>query len=279
VGLPVALAIIMLGLGLHLTLNDFTRILKKPKAIFVGLFAQMIVLPFICFFIAKVFMLSPEMAVGLMLLAASPGGTSANLYSHLFKGDVALNISLTAINSLLVIVSIPLIITFSMGHFMSAEQAVPLQFQKVLEVMAIVIIPVTIGIYINMRFPNASKKADKPVKLLSVILLVILVVFTVLKEQDRVLEYFKELGGAVTLFCVLSIVVGYGAGKLFSLKEKESRALAFEIGVHNGALAIFLAMSVLKNPTMAIPAASYSLVMFLLAFVFGTWVQRKQPLS
>ncbi|WP_196935381.1 bile acid:sodium symporter family protein [Sphingobacterium hungaricum] len=128
--LPIALGIIMLGLGLNLVVADFTRIVKYPKAVFIGLFCQMILLPIICFGICILLKLPPELAVGLMLLSASPGGPTANLFSHLAKGDVALNISLTALNSILTLVSLPFIVNFAMGYFMESEQVIPMQFKK-----------------------------------------------------------------------------------------------------------------------------------------------------
>ena len=132
--LPLALGIIMLGLGLSLTLADFTRVARYPKPVFVGLACQLLLLPVACFFIAKAFGLAPALAVGMMLLAASPGGTTANLYSHLAHGDVALNITLTAVSSVIAILTMPLIVNFSLAHFMTDDQALPLQFGKVLQV-------------------------------------------------------------------------------------------------------------------------------------------------
>jgi BASS family bile acid:Na+ symporter len=141
--LPVALGIIMLGLGLSLTVDDFKRVIKYPRAITVALICQMLVLPLLCFFLVKASGLNPALAVGMMLLAASPGGATSNLYSHLAGGDVALNISLTAINSVLSLFMIPLIINFSLTHFMDSGQFIPLQFKKIAEVFIIVLLPVT----------------------------------------------------------------------------------------------------------------------------------------
>ena len=155
IGLPVALAIIMLGLGLHLKLDDFKRIWTQPRAMVIGLACQVLLLPALCFGLVKAFALPAELAVGMMLLAASPGGITANLYSHLFKGDVALNISLTAVNSVLAIVAIPLIVNFALGSFMGQQQYVPLQFQKTLEVIVLILAPVAVGMLIHARFPGA----------------------------------------------------------------------------------------------------------------------------
>jgi BASS family bile acid:Na+ symporter len=163
--LPLALGIIMLGLGLSLTIADFRRVIFYPKAVIVGLLCQTILLPAACYGIAKASGLPPALAVGLMLLAASPGGPTANLFSHLAKGDVALNITLTATNSLLSLFTLPLIVNFSLEAFYGTGKSIPLQFDKVLQVFAIVLIPVSIGMLIHAKKPGASKSLEKPSKL------------------------------------------------------------------------------------------------------------------
>lgn len=275
IGLPLALAVIMLGLGLHLRVEDFKRILVQPKAILVGLVCQVLLLPTLCFFLAKAFGLAPELAVGLMLLAASPGGITANLYSHLFKGDVALNISLTAINSVLAIVAIPVIVNLALAQFMGGQAYIPLQFQKTLEVIVIVLTPVVIGMFIHAKFPTFSKRMDKPVKLASSVILALLVLSIVVSQWAIIASSFQAVGTASLVFNLASMLVGYFVGKLMRLTEAQNRAIAFEIGIHNSTLAIYLALVVLKNSTMSIPAAIYSLLMFVTAALFGWWVTRK----
>jgi BASS family bile acid:Na+ symporter len=277
IGLPLALAIIMLGLGLHLRVEDFRRILTQPKAILVGLASQLLLLPAVCFVLCKTFGLPPELAVGMMLLAASPGGITANLYSHLFKGDVALNISLTAINSVLAIVSIPLIVNFALGSFMADQQVIPLQFQKTLEVIVMVLAPVALGMLVHAKAPTFSRRMDKAVKPVSSVILVLLIVSIVIREWPVIAGNFKVVGAASLAFNIASMLVGYLAGKLTRLTEEQSRAIAFEIGIHNSTLAIYLALVVLKSGTMAIPAAIYSLLMFFTAAAFG-WCAARLPL-
>lgn len=276
IGLPAALAIIMLGLGLHLKVDDFRRIWREPRAMVVGLGCQALLLPALCFGLVKAFGMPPELAVGMMLLAASPGGTTANLYSHLFKGDVALNISLTAVNSVLAIVTIPLIVNLSLELFMGQQQYVPLQFQKTLEVIVLILTPVAIGMYIHARFPAASRKMDKPVKIASALILFVLILAILLRERANLGEYFRQAGLAALVFNLASMLIGYYAGRLSRLREPQSRAIAFEIGIHNGTLAIFLALAILKNSAMSVPAAIYSLIMFITAAGFGWWVTRSR---
>lgn len=272
--LPVALGIIMLGLGLSLTIADFQRVVKFPKVIFIGLFCQMIILPVVCFSIAKGFGLAPELAVGLMLLAASPGGSTANLFSHLANGDVALNISLTAFNSILSILMLPLIVNFSIDYFMESGQVVPLQFKKIIEVFAIVLVPVGIGMIINAKNPSISIKLEKPVKILSALFLVLIIVSAIIKEKAHIVEYFQEIGIPALLFNVLSLGIGYFIPRMLNIGKKQAIAIGMEIGIHNGTMAIFIATTVLNNSVMSIPPAIYSLIMFLTAGVFGYFVSK-----
>ena len=274
--LPAALGIIMLGLGLSLSLADFARVAKFPKPVLIGLACQLLLLPLACFFLAKAFGLAPALAVGLMLLAASPGGTTANLYSHLAHGDVALNITLTAVNSVIAILTMPLIVNLSLAYFMSADQAIPLQFAKVVQVFVIVLGPVAIGMWLRSRFPGFAERMQKPVKIISALFLLLIILLAVAKDWRTFVDYAPAVGGAALAFNLLSMAVGYCIPRLLKLNLRQAIAIAMEIGIHNGTLAIALALSpaLLNNPTMAIPAAIYSLIMFVTAALFGLWVNR-----
>ncbi|MDP9940184.1 bile acid:sodium symporter family protein [Ectopseudomonas alcaliphila] len=274
--LPAALGIIMLGLGLSLSLADFARVAKFPKPVLIGLACQLLLLPLACFFLAKAFGLAPALAVGLMLLSASPGGTTANLYSHLAHGDVALNITLTAVNSVIAILTMPLIVNLSLAYFMSADQAIPLQFVKVVQVFVIVLGPVAIGMWLRSRFPGFAERMQKPVKIVSALFLLLIIVLAMAKDWRTFVDYAPSVGGAALAFNLLSMAVGYCVPRLLKLNLRQAIAIAMEIGIHNGTLAIALALSpaLLNNPTMAIPAAIYSLIMFITAALFGLWVNR-----
>jgi bile acid:Na+ symporter, BASS family len=276
--LPVALGVVMLGLGLSLTVADFKRVVQVPKAVLIGLTAQMLILPAACFAIAKGFGLSPELAVGLMLLAASPGGATANLFSHLAKGDVALNITLTAVNSALSLFTLPLIVNFALLQFMGADQSIPLQFSKIVQVFAIVLVPVSLGMLLRARREALAHRLDKPVRLLSAAVLVIIIVATMLKEREHLLEYFAQVGLPALAFNLVSMGVGFFLPRLLRLPHKQATAIAMEIGIHNGTLAIAIASAptLLNNSVMAIPAAVYSLIMFFTAAAFGAYVTRSQ---
>ena len=275
--LPIALAIVMLGLGLSLTLADFRRVLLFPRAVFAGLVAQVLILPLLCFGIAKGFGLPPELAVGLMLLAASPGGATANLFSHLARGDVALNITLTAVNSVISLFTLPLILNFALIHFMGAENSVPLQFSKIVQVFFIVLGPVSVGMLLRARRPQLAARLDRGVRVLSALVLVVIVAATLLKEREHVATFFAQVGLPALVFNLSSMGVGFLLPLALRLERRQAVAIAMEVGVHNSTLAIAIASapSLLNNSVMAIPAAVYSLIMLFTAGVFGAVVSRR----
>ncbi len=273
--LPLALGIIMLGLGLSLTLEDFIRVAKIPKAVLVGLFCQMILLPAVCYGIAVLFKLPPELAVGLMLLSASPGGATANLFSHLAKGDVALNITLTATNSLLSLITLPFIVQFSLRAFMNADQQIPLQPQKVVQVFLIVLIPVILGMVIRHFKKAIALALDKPVRIASAVFLALIVIISIAKERNAVGGYIEMVGLAALAFNVVSLAVGYFVPLAVKLPKRQAIAIGMEIGIHNATLAIFIANNVLKNDTMAIPPAVYGVLMFATAAGFSFLMNRR----
>ena len=274
--LPVALGVIMLGLGLGLSLDDFKRVLRFPRAVAIALFCQMVLLPLVCFALTLAFALPPVFAVGLMLLAASPGGATANLFSHLAKGDVALNITLTAVNSVLSVATLPLIVNLAMSYFMGESQTIPLQFGKTIQVFAIVLVPVAIGMAIRARRPDLATRFTRPVKILSIVFLVLIVAAALVKEWDVLTAHAGQIGLAALAFNLLSLGLGYLLPILARLGKRQAIAIGMEIGIHNGTLAIAIAMSptLLANTTMAVPAAVYSIIMFFTAAAFGYLVNR-----
>ncbi len=272
--LPASLGIIMLGLGMTLHPADFRRILSQPKAVLIGLGVQMLLLTAICFGLCLLLQLPPELAVGMMLLAAAPGGASANIYSHLAGGDVALNITLTAVNSLLCLLSLPLIVGFSLAYFMAADQAVPPPFAKIIEVGVIILLPVAIGMGIRRTWPQWSDRVEKPLRVFSVLLLALLVALTMIQQWQLLAEYAAIIGLACVLFNVLSLLIGYTVPLALKLPRRQAIAIAMEIGIHNGTLALFVAFTVLDNSVLAVPAAFYSISMFITAGLFAAWLNR-----
>ena len=275
IGLPIALGIIMFGLGLDLTLKDFARIGRSPKPVLVALGCQLLLLPAVCFGLVVAFGLPPVMAVGMMLLAASPGGTVANLYSHLFRGDVALNISLTALNSVLAVVTLPLVVNLSIWWFKPGDMTVGLQFAKTLEVFMIVLGPVSLGMLVRQFASGFATKMDKPVRLASIIILTLMIVAVAISQREVLVAYLGTLVGVTSLFCIASLTLGYVVPRLLKIEKRQAVASGFEVGLHNATLAIVIAQSVLKVPDMALPAAFYGVLMFPLAAVFGRLITKK----
>ena len=274
--LLVSLALVMFGLGLSLAVEDFRRLLKYPKAVVVALVLQVVALPAVCYLLIVAFGLPPVFAVGLMLLAASPGGVSANLFSHLFGGNVAMNISLTAINTILSIATLPLIANWAIATFAKTGQVVPLQFGKVAEVIAVVLVPVLIGMVVAAKKPGLAQRLEKPFKIFSALVLAAFALIAIAKEWTALVETFAVVGPAVVVFNLVSLLAGYYLSRGAGMDKPMATAISFEIGIHNGTLAIFVALSVLDNFQLALPAAIYSVSMYITATLFGMLVLRRK---
>lgn len=269
IGMPIALIIIMMGLGFEVSIQDFKRVKENPKNILIALFCQLILLITIAFCLAKLFNLEPLLAVGLMILAASPGGSTANLFSYLFKGDIALNITLTAFNSIIAAFTLPIVATLSLMHFMQDSTTVGVQLNKLIQVFLLILLPLIIGMFIRAKNPHFAKKMEIFVKYFSITFLVAICIGALLKEKANLVGYFADVGLVCALFCAISLTIGYFIPRIFKMTEAEARACAFEIGIHNSAVALTIAISVLGSTTIAIPAAVYSVVMIFFAFALG----------
>lgn len=275
IGLPVALGIIMFGLGLSLTVGDFARVGKHPKAVLIALACQIFLLPAVCFGLVLAFGLPPILAVGMMLLAASPGGTTANLYSHLFRGDVALNITLTAINSVIAVVTLPIITNLAIAYFIPSDPTLGLQFEEVAKVFLYVLVPVALGMVIRRWKPGFADSMDKPVRIASVIILVVVIAGAVATNWQILVDNVGSLAVITVLFCILSLTVGYYVPRLFGVRRAQSIASGFEIGIHNSTLAIVIAQTVFGSLDYALPAAVYGVLMFFVAAAFGFIVLKR----
>lgn len=261
--LPASLFIIMLGLGLALQIEDFKRIFTFPKAIIIGLTNQMVFLPIIGFGIASLTNLSPELAVGIMILAACPGGVTSNLYTHLSNGDTALSITLTAISSIVSIITIPLIINFGLSQFMGEGQKIHLPVVKtIVQIMAITIVPILLGMLVRAKKPSIALRLAKTVKVASAIILFVIILGLIWNEREQMPGFFRQVGIAVGLLNVITMAIGFFSAKLGKLSLPQSITIALESGLQNGTLGIVIAVSILANAEMSIPAAVYSLIMF-----------------
>ncbi|MGW8946020.1 bile acid:sodium symporter family protein [Streptomyces koyangensis] len=275
--LPLALAVIMFGLGLSLTTDDFRRVRRHPRAVVVAMVCQLLLLPVVCFGLVLALGLSPVLAAGMMLLAASPGGTTANLFSHLFGGDVALNVTLTAVNAVLAIVTLPIITNFSLRYFEPdiGQDSLGLQFGKVLQVFALVLVPVVIGLAVRRRSETFALRMDRPVRQLSVLVLVAVIIGALVAERGNIVDYLVDVGPAALAFCVASLTIGYFVPRLLRLDKRQSIACAMEIGVHNSAVSMTLAISVLGSVGLAVPAAVYGVLMYPVAALAGVLMSRR----
>ena len=262
--LAISLMIIMFGMGLSLIFSDFKRVLIFPKAVFVGLVSQIIILPLIGFLIATSLNLSPTIAIGVMLLAACPGGATSNLLTHLAKGDLALSITLTAISSLLSIITIPFIVQFALTHFGDQSQLVSIDaLTMVKQLMVIIIIPVGIGMLVKAKYSNFADKMEKPVKIASTVIFILVIIGVVFSVRDVFMEYLSEAGLPSIMLNVTAMSIGFLLAMLFKLTKPQAISISIETGIQNGTLAITLATIALNNAEYSIVPAVYGLLMFI----------------
>lgn len=274
--LPLALAVIMFGMGLSLTLSDFKRILIYPKAVLLGLLNQIVLLPVVAFFIAKGLGLSPELAVGLMILAACPGGATSNLITHLAKGDTALSITLTAFSSMITVLTIPFVVNFSIGYFIPGGEEQQLEILgTVISVLVITIIPVAIGMLVLKKVPALAKKLEIPFRQFSTVFFILIVVSAFVKERSNLVQFFIDAGPASLALNLATLGLGYGVSKVAGLNFRQSLTIAVESGIQNGTLGITIAATLIVNSVMTIPSAIYSLIMFGTAALVIFWGNRK----
>ena len=273
IGLPLALCIIMLGLGLSLKLEDFVRVLARPQNLIVGLVCQVMILPALCLALVWFSNLPPAISVGMMLLAASPGGTSAALYTHLARGDVALSISMTAASSILAMITLPLITNFALVMFYGEEGTVRLEFIQVVQIFVIAMFPAMIGAFINQMYPDLARRMDRPVKLLATLFLAAVVIAALIGQWALLAKWGPSVFLVALTFSVTSFAVGYFVPRALRIQRRQAVALTMSVGLHNAALVIALAMSeyMLNNPEMAIPPAAYGLVAYIVGGVF-VWI-------
>lgn len=275
--LPLSLAIIMLGMGLSLTIDDFRRIVLYPKAAAVGALNQIIMVPIVGFLLIKLFgMQNLELAVGVMILASCPGGPTSNLIAHISRGDTALSITLTAISSFITIITIPLWVNFSLSYFLAQGEYVPLPlFETIIRLTIITLVPVALGMLIRSKAKNFAKKMDKPVKILSGLLLFIIIFATILTNSEIFLQSFKDVGLITLSLNVAMLIIGYFSSRIFALNVAQSITISIETGIQNGTLGIMIASTLLHNNVMAISPAVYSLIMFMTAGLIIGWMNLK----
>jgi len=272
---PICLALIMLGLGLGLTIQDFTRVLKQPKDFFVGLICQLILLPIIAFVLIKILNAPIELALGVMIIAAAPGGVTSNVLTKFAKGDVALSISLTAIISLISIITVPFIV------FKSAELLQITYISKEISMVSIslkmvfvVTIPVILGMLIRKFASSFITSKTQIIQRFSIILFVIVFAAIWIEEWDRVVSFIVRAGTITLTLNVVMMLVGYYVAKLFASGIAQRRCISLECGLQNGTLAIYVSSQIFDEIVYMVPTASYALIMFITSIIF-VFVVRK----
>lgn len=264
-----ALALVMAGLGLSLRIEDFRELSRRRRDVAIALLLQMIVLPGVAYCLARAFGMQGLVAAGMLLLAATPGSISANLFSHLFGGNVAFNIALTGINTLLCALTLPILSTWAITHFTGTTVALPIIFDRAFQTVGVVVVPVLVGMFVAAKAPAFAARIEKAVKVVSAIVVVAFSVAAIVKEWEALATGFVQVGGAVVLFNVLSLAIGYGVARACSMPRREMMTVAFQVSVHNAIQAIYVGLAVLDMPLMALPAAVYSITMNFLALGFG----------
>ena len=272
--LPIALAFIMFALGLGLTGTDFLRVIKQPKDFFVGAISQIILLPVIAFVLVKIWPISPELAIGVMIIAAAPGGVTSNILTSFARGDVALSVSLTAIISLLSVITVPFIIVTSLGLLGSENISQNISLTSMaISMFLIVTVPVIIGMIFRRFASNTAINFEPIAKKISVVLFIIVLLGAILAEKDNIVSYFADAGLITLVLNVLMMVVAFYVAQLLGTGNAQKKCIAIECGLQNGTLAIFVGTTLFGGGAFVIPAATYSLIMFVTSLIFVFFVR------
>lgn len=265
--LPIALAIIMLGMGLSLIPEDFVRVVKYPKAVAVGLGSQLVLLPLIGFAIAKIVPMPNFIATGLVILALCPGGVSSNLITYFAKGDVALSVTLTAFSSAITVVTIPIFANLALQHFIGQTAAIALPIgTTMLQIFVVTLLPIALGMLMKQLFPELARRLEKVSGKIAIAFLFVIITTLIIREWNRLPDFIAQVGIGVVLLNTLAMVAGFYLGKVLNLSLPQQICIAIEVGFQNGTLAIAVTAGLLNNPDMAIPAAIYSLFMYITGF-------------
>lgn len=266
--LPISLFIIMSSLGLALTLADFKRVAVQPKGAVIGLFNLLLLSPLLGFLLAKLFGLTAALAVGMVLLGASPGGTTANMMTHLAKGDTALSVTMTALSSLAAVITTPLFLGLASAHFAAQDAALQLDMGPiVVKILLITLVPLSIGMLMRALAPAFALRIEPTAKKIATGFFVLVVIAVLVSEHDEIGKNLPLVGPAVLALNVLAMTISYQIAKAAKLDSKQSTAIAIELGVHNTTLA--MAVGAMVAPALVVPAAVYGIFMFITAGVFA----------
>jgi BASS family bile acid:Na+ symporter len=283
IGLPIAIMVIMCGIGMSLTPTDFRRIGERPKPVLVGLLGHYLWLPLLGFGVAWLFKLRPEYAVGLVLVCACPSGTSSNALTYLARGNVALAVTLTLLSGLITFASVPLLVNLALQMFMGETRAIQLPLATtMLHLAGLVLLPICVGMALRRFMPGLAKRAEPVVGAFALLLLAVLIVGIVMQERERLPGMLAELGLPVLVLCCAAIGGGLLLARLSGLALREALTIGMEVGVQNATLALLIAFTLLKSSQIAIPGALYGLLMYapaLLLVVIGRRVLRNAAID
>ena len=274
---PIILALIMLGLGLGLKIDDFTRILKTPKDFFVGFFSQLIILPLIAYLLIIILKVPPEIAIGVMIIAAAPGGVTSNILTKFANGDVALSISLTAVISLISIITVPLIIFTSADLFGITNISQNISMTGIaLKMFLVVTVPVILGMIIRKFAENFVNSKIQIFEKLNIILFVIFFIAAFYEERESFIDFLMQAGFITFILNITMMIVAYYLGKTFASGIKQQKCIALECGLQNGTLAIFVSTQIFGTDIVYItPTAAYALIMYITGFIFVFLLKNK----
>ena len=274
---PIILALIMLGLGLGLKIDDFTRILKTPKDFFVGFFSQLIILPLVAYLLIIIFKVPPEIAIGVMIIAAAPGGVTSNILTKFANGDVALSISLTAVISLISIITVPLIIFTSADLFGITDISQNISMTGIaLKMFLVVTVPVILGMIIRKFAENFVNSKIQIFEKLNIILFVIFFIAAFYEERESFIDFLIQAGFITFILNITMMIVAYYLGKTFASGIKQQKCIALECGLQNGTLAIFVSTQIFGTDIVYItPTAAYALIMYITGFIFVFLLKNK----
>lgn len=271
--LPLAIAIIMFGVGMSLTVDDFKRVVLFPQAVAVGMACQLLLTPLVAFGIAALFGLPPLFAIGLAVLASCPGGPTSNLITFLARGDMALSVTVSAISNILTVFTAPLFIAFAVNYHLGQNGTVEIPLLRImLQVVLLTIIPVSLGMLLRIKRPQLVGAVDDAFKLASLVLLFLVIVAAVVRERHILVQAFIDVGPAALMLNLLTMAIGFGAAWLLSLRWSQGIALPIEVGIQNGVLAIALANTLQLSPDISVVPAIYSLIMLLTAPLFAFFI-------
>jgi BASS family bile acid:Na+ symporter len=276
IGLPIALILIMTGVGMSLRLANFSEVVRQPKAFFVGALAQLLLLPLCALAVIYLFELQGELAVGLFILALCPGGTTSNLYSYLCKADLGLSVALTALVGFITPFTLPLLTVWAIEHFLGENTSMQLPLLKTwLTLMIVSVFPVLLGMWFNFKWPERSQRFQPMISRFSVIVLVLLIISIATDLGADLWLFLQKTGPATLALNVFTMLAGYWLGRFLLHQEKQARTICLEVGLQNGTLALMITTGILQNPAMSIAPSVYSLLMFITASLFTVWVLRR----